>query len=341
MKTYRLGVASMSHDHVWGELNQWKKLGNVEIVAGGDDEPELLEKLKREQGVTRLYSSYQEMLEKEELDFVQAAGGNNEGADIVEAAAARGLHVISEKPMASTLAIAERMLAAAEKANILLLINWPTAWSAAWQELERRVLAGEIGDVRYTRYRSAHSGPIAIGCDKHFVRDLTTPEINGAGALMDYCCYGADLAARLLGKPQTVTGLRGFFGNEPAYEPSDDNAVIVAKYPHAFGVCEASWTQPVSYLETNPVVYGSAGAIGIDHGKIVISRPGKEIETITPPELVAPYRSAPEYLIYCLENGKPIEGFCSPYVSRDAQEILEAGLRAANTNQAQTLPLTA
>ena len=42
---------------------------------------------------------------------------------------------------------------------------------------------------------------------------------------------------------------------------------------------------------------------------------------------------------FCLESGQPLEGFCSPEVSRDAQEILEAGLRAANTGQTQNLPL--
>jgi predicted dehydrogenase len=279
------------------------------------------------------------MIEKEELDIVQAAGGNNEGADIVEVAAAKGLHVISEKPMASTLAIAERMATAAKNAGTLLLINWPTAWSAAWQELERRALAGDIGDIRYTRYRSAHSGPVAIGCAPSFVRDLTTPEINGAGALMDYCCYGADLAARLLGDPISVTGVRGYFGTEPAYAASDDNAIIIAQYAHAWGVCEASWTQPVGYAETNPLLYGSEGSLGIWHNQIVIQRPGKGEETITPPPTEFPRRSAPEYLIHCIENGLPIEGFCSPEVSLTAQKILEGGLRSANTGNRQTLPL--
>lgn len=329
----------MSHDHVWGELHHWKALPNVELVAGGDDEPELLEKLKTEYGVKTLYNSFQEMIEKEELDIVQAAGGNSEGADIVEAAAAKGIHVVSEKPMAATLAQAERMLAAAEKAGILLLINWPTAWSAAWQALAQRAAAGDVGEIRYTRYRSAHSGPVAIGCAPSFIRDLTTPEINGAGALMDYCCYAADLAALLLGSPQSVTGMRGFFGDEPKYAASDDNAIIIAKYPHAFSVCEASWTQPVGYAGTNPVIYGSEGSIGIHHDKILIQRPGKPEEAIAPPETKAPNRSAPEYMLHCLENGLPIEGFCSPKVSRNAQEILEAGLRSADTGETQKLPL--
>ena len=334
-KTYRVGVACMSHDHVWGELKHWQSLPNVELVAGSDDEPELLAKLKADFGVERVYPSFREMLEKEELDIVQAAGGNSEGADIVEAAAAKGIHVISEKPMAATLAQADRMLEAARKAGTLLLINWPSAWSREWQELERRALAGEIGELRYTRYRSAHNGPIAIGCSKEFVRDLTTPEINGAGALMDYCCYGANLAARLLGRAQSVTGMRGFFGTEQAYAASDDNAILIAKYAHAFGMCEASWTQTVGYAGTNPVVYGSEGSIGVHHGKVLIQRPGKPEETVTPAEKAAPMRSGPEYLLHCLENGLPIEGFCSPSVSRDAQEILELGLRAADSGETQ------
>lgn len=338
-KIYRVGVACMSHDHVWGELATWQKLPNVELVAAGDDEQHLLDRFIEQTGVKTVYPSWQELLEREKLDVLQVAGGNSEGADIVEAAAARGIHVISEKPMAATLSQANRMYHAAKNAGTLLLINWPTAWSAAWQELACRAKAGDIGEVRYTRYRSAHNGPIAIGCEKSFIRDLTTPEINGAGAFMDYCCYGADLAAYVLGLPQSVTGMRGYFGTEPGYAASDDNGMIIAKYPHAFGLCEASWTQPVGYAGDNPVIYGSEGSLSISHGNITIQRPDKPTETITPADLVAPFRNGPEYLLHCIETGSAIEGFCSPSVSRDAQEILEAGLRAADTGLTQLLPL--
>jgi predicted dehydrogenase len=338
-KTYRVGVACISHDHVWGELSNWQKQPNVELVAVGDDEEHLLDQFEKQTGVTKRYLSWQELLEREELDILQVAGGNSEGADIVEAAAARGIHVVSEKPMAATLSQANRMLNAAQSAGTLLMVNWPTAWSAAWQEFAKRALAGDVGVIRYVRYRSAHNGPIAIGCSSSFVRDLTTPSINGAGAFMDYCCYGADLAAYLLGLPQSVTGMRGFFGTEQAYAPSDDNGMIIGKYSHAFAVCEASWSQTVGYAGPNPVIYGSEGSLAIDHNKILIQRPGKPEENITPPELQAPYRNGPEYLLHCIETGAPIEGFCSAKVSRDAQEILEAGLRAADSGLTQMLPL--
>ena len=337
-KTVKVGVAAMVHDHVWGEMSHWKSLPNVELVAAGDRNEPLRARALAEFGVPRVYDSWQEMIEREDLDIVQAASENNVGADIVEACAAKGIHVVSEKPMAATLAQAERMLRASEAAGTWLLINWPTAWVPAIQEWERRLLAGDIGDITYLKYRSAHNGPKEIGCDPHFYEWLYDAEKNGAGALMDYCGYSANMNARFLGLPQSVTGMRGVFVKD--YPVPDDNAIILMKYAHAFGVAEASWTQTVPYAEgANPIAYGTGGSLSVADGKVVLQRPGQPTETITPADLAAPYRSGPEYLLHCLETNAPIEGFCSPKVSRDTQEILEAGLRSADTGQTQTLPL--
>jgi predicted dehydrogenase len=100
------------------------------------------------------------------------------------------------------------MVRATEAAGTQLMINWPTAWNPAIQELERRILAGDIGQLTYFKQRSAHNGPKEIGCDPHFWGWLYDEEKNGAGAFMDYCGYSADMCARFLGLPQQVTGFR-------------------------------------------------------------------------------------------------------------------------------------
>ncbi len=339
-KTYRVGVAALVHDHVWGELRHWKAQPGVTLVAAGDVNEELRERAARELGIPRVYPSWQEMLAHEELDIVQAASENSVAADIIEACAAKGIHVVTEKPMAARLSQANRMAEAARSAGTLLLINWPTAWGAAWQEMERRILGGDIGELRYFKYRSAHNGPKEIGCSPYFYNWLYDEEKNGAGALMDYCCYGAAMCARLLGLPESVTGMRAVLAKD--YPVPDDNAILAMRYRHAFGVAEASWTQVTGYATANPVAYGSEGALAIQkNGTLLRLAPDSEPETIAPPPTEAPRRSAPEYLLHCLQTGAPIEGICSPDVSRDAQEILEAGLRAADTGQAQTLPLAA
>jgi predicted dehydrogenase len=337
VKSYRVGVAKLVHDHVWGELKRWQALPNVEVVAAGDVHERQRERIQREFGVPRVYDSWQAMLAAEALDIVQIAAENSAHAEITEAAAAKGCHVMTEKPMAARLSQADRMVRAAAEAGVQLMVNWPTAWSAAWQEFERLLLDGAIGPITYLKYRSAHNGPREIGCDPEFWEWLYDEERNGAGAYMDYCCYAADLCARVLGLPQQVMGMRGIFAKE--YPLPDDNAMVVMRYARAFGVAEASWTQKVGYATANPLAYGTEGSLAIQGGKLLLQRPGKELETLTPPPTTAPHRSGPEYLIHCLEPGEPIEGYCSAKVSRDAQEILEAGLRSADSRQFVTLPI--
>jgi len=338
-KQYRVGVASMVHDHVWGELERWRALPDVTIVAAADVNAELRDRVRTQYGVERVYESWHEMLEREDLDIVQAASENSAAADIVETAAAQGLHVVSEKPMSATFAQAERMVAAVRSAGTRLMINWPTAWSPAVQEMERRILAGEIGDVFYFKQRSAHNGPKEIGCSRYFWEWLYDEERNGAGALMDYCCYSADMCARFLGLPEQVTGFRGVFVKD--YPVPDDNAILLMRYARAFGVAEACWTQTVGYATPNPVAYGTGGSIAVSGGSVIIQRTGQDAETVEAPPTRAPLRSAPEYLVHCLKTEEPIQGFCSMEVSRDAQMILEAGKRSADTGVAVSLPIEA
>ena len=337
MAKYRVGFASLVHDHVWGELRHWKNHPNVEIVAAGDVNQELRDKFKAESGVNKVYNSWQALIENEQLDIVQACAENNAGADIVEAAAAKGVHVVSEKPMAARLSQAERMLAAANKAGTQLMINWPTAWSPAIDTVARLIKDGTIGKVFYFKWRSAHNGPKEIGCSRYFYEWLYDEEKNGAGALMDYCCYCADMCAYLLGLPQQVTGFRATFVKD--YPVPDDNAIIVMKYANAFGVTEASWTQKVGYVAPNPVVYGIEGGLMVSGGKVHLHVAGKEAQVIDPKPLPGGRRNAAEYFIHCLETGAPIEGLCNAKVSRDAQEILEAGLLSAGSGKVTNLPI--
>lgn len=337
MKTYKVGVASLVHDHVWGELNHWKTLPNAQIVAAGDVNEALRERFQQMFPDARLYPSWQEMLDAEHgnLDIVQCASENNVHADIVEASAAHSLHIISEKPMAATFEQAKRMADAAKQHNVRLLINWPSAWNPAFQEWERRIAAGEIGDVRFVRYRSAHNGPREIGCDPHFVEWLYDAEKNGAGAYMDYCCYGAVMCARFLGRASRVTALRGVLAKE--YPLPDDAAVLTLQYPHALGVAEASWIQPSWTIGPNPIAFGSGGTIGVVSGNVVLQKVGAEAETIAPPPTVSPRRSGPEYLLHCIETGEEIEGICNAGTSLIAQETLSAGIVASDTGVTQVL----
>jgi predicted dehydrogenase len=334
---YRVGVAGMVHDHLWGELRHWKELDEVEIVAAADPNQPLLDKVSKEYGVSRLYKSCQEMIDKEDINLLQAGAANNAGAEIVEAAAAKGIHIISEKPMAARLSQADRMLAASEKHNIKLMINWPNAWSGGLQTMLRMIKEGAIGQPVYFKYRAAHNGPKEIGCSEYFWKWLYDEEQNGAGALMDYCCYSADLNSYLFGLPREVMGMRAVLAKD--YPVPDDNAMIMMKYDKTFGVAEASWTQKVSYPVPNPVCHGVDGCLYLSHGALWLVEPGSEARKVDPDPVPEHRSNGPRYLIHCVESGEEIQGICNARVSRNAQEILEAGKLSADSGKAIKIPI--
>ncbi len=334
-KTFRVAVAGLIHDHVWGMLRWWRELAGAELVAAADPNPPLLDKVRAEAGVERTYHSYEQMFDTEKPDIVTVAVDNRGTPAVVMAAAARGIHVISEKPMASTLEGADQMAAACRKARVELLINWPTAWSPAIQTVDRLVQEGAIGPVHKVRYLAAHAGPKEIGCSSYFCEWLYDEERNGAGALMDYCCYGANLAAHWLGRPTSVVGVRGTLV-KPDF-PVDDNAVILMKYPHALGIAEASWTQQAGDGSANPSFYGSTGTLSVVGNRVRLARPGRDAEWIEPDRPSPGRRNGAEYLVSCLRSGTPVEGLCSAATGRTAQEILQCGLDSAREGRAVSL----
>jgi predicted dehydrogenase len=185
------------------------------------------------------------------------------------------------------------------------------------------------------KYLAAHQGPKEIGCSRYFYEWLYDPERNGAGALMDYCCYGADMAAHWLGRPASVLGIKGTLVREAF--PVDDNAVILMQYPRAFAVAEASWTQQAPDGSANPSLYGAEGTLSVLGSRVRLARPGKEPEWIEPDAPAPGRRNGPQYLVSCLRAGVPVEGMCSAATSRTAQEILQRGLESAVTGRAVTL----
>lgn len=337
----RIGVLGMTHDHIWGNLRDLKASPLGELVAAADPNQELLDKVESEFGCSQVFTSYPEMLDEVELDAVYVFGDNASGAELSIMAAEQGLHVLVEKPMASTLDGAIRMLAAARSADTKLMINWPFAW---WPQLDHAMKmahAGEIGQLFSVKYRSAHAGPKELGCSPYFYNWLYDGELNGAGALMDYCCYGAALARYMLGQPSRVVGVVGHLLKD--YITLDDNAVITMQWPRAIAISEASWTQIGHLTSYIAVIYGSEGTLLVEPGAkgrlLMATREHEDGIEVSVPSLPEEMRSATAHFLHCIANNKPIQGLCSAEVSRDAQEILEAGLLSAQQGSAISLPL--
>ncbi|MFO8007520.1 MAG: Gfo/Idh/MocA family oxidoreductase [Candidatus Brocadiia bacterium] len=337
--TIRIAVLELVHDHIWGNLAPLAELDGAELVAAADRHEVLREKFAAETGCDNTYDDPEALLESEELDAVFAYGTNRSTGGLVEMAAGRGLHVMCEKPMASGLPVADRMMVAARKAGVVFMVNWPIAWNPAVAHAHHLVEQGAIGRVWQLKWRGGHCGPQNLGCDPHFCEWLFDPVENGAGALFDYLGYGASLARLFIGRPTQVTAIAGRLVKD--YIPVDDNAVVALEYHDANAVIECTWTEAVpGWPPHDLILYGTEGTITTGRGTVhLCTRDDREGGELEAPPLESPRSNGPEYFLHCIRTGEPVEGICSPENSLDAQQMMDAARLSALTGQHVPLPL--
>ena len=333
----RIGILGMSHDHVWGFLTHVPAVAGVIIVAAADPDPVLRAKAVAA-GITTTYASAEELLNRSELDAVAIFADNRQSVELGIAAAARGLHVLVEKPIAADYAGAVALTQATTRAGVTLMVNWPFAWWANIQYAFTLIERGRIGNIFQVQYRAAHCGPRELGCSPQFVDWLYDPYRNGAGVMMDYCCYGAALACMLLGLPARVSAIAGRLRKGDL--PAEDNAVLVMQHATAISTATASWTQQGHLTSYEPIFYGDKGTLLARNGKLLFSDAEHDEGTVLRvPKIADGYNNALEHYIAVIRGEVPLLRLCSGDVGLLAQQVLEAGIISANTNQAISLPL--
>ena len=256
----KVAVAGLNHDHAYGLMNQYK---NGEVIIIGIAEPdEQLAKRYRERFQlpdSIFYKSISEMLEHVKPDAVLAYNAIADHLSVVEACAPKGISVMVEKPLATTVEQAEKIAALAKQYHIEVLTNYETTWYPSNQQVYEMVhAANAIGDIRKMVVHDGHQGPKEIGCSKDFLAWLTDPVKNGGGALTDFGCYGANLMTWMMeGKaPVAVTAVTRHIKPD-IYPKVDDDATILLEYPKATGIIEASWNWPFGIKDIE--VFGERG----------------------------------------------------------------------------------
>jgi len=256
----KVGVAGLNHDHAYGLMNQYKD-GEVIILGIAEPDKELVQRYKERYQLpdSIFYTTIADMLAHIKPDAVLAYNAIADHLSVVEACAPKGISVMVEKPLATTVAQVERMQELVKKYHIQLLTNYETTWYPTNQQVYQMVnTQNTIGSIRKIVVHDGHQGPKEIGCSKYFLAWLTDPVKNGGGALTDFGCYGANLMTWMMkGKaPISVSAITHQI--KPAIYPKvDDDATILLEYPDATGIIEASWNWPYGIKDME--VFGEKG----------------------------------------------------------------------------------
>lgn len=146
---------------------------------------------------------------------------------------ARGMHVLCEKPLAPTLAAADRMLAAARAADRRLMMGSKFRYTPDVTEA-RALLDREVcGDV--VLYENVFCSHVDMT-----QRWNSTPEVSGGGVLIDNGCHSVDLARYLLGP---LAKVQVQFGRRVQELPVEDTArMLFQSQSGALGSIDLSWS---------------------------------------------------------------------------------------------------
>jgi predicted dehydrogenase len=337
----RVAIVGLEHGHVEGFLSQLPQHSDVQLVGIADADTSLWQKYARKYSLpdTLFFKNMANMIEVRHPQAVLVYTSIAEHRHAIEVAAQYGVSVMVEKPLTISLddALAIRDVARAHK--IRVLVNYETTWyasnRAAYDELANR----RIGDVRRVVIHDGHQGPKEIGVPPEFFKFLTDPEQNGAGALYDFGCYGADLITWLMHgeAPLTVTAVLNH--DKPQIYPHvDDDATVVLAYPHAQAVIQASWNWPFGRKDME--VYGANGyaiTVGADEVRVRREHDSSE-QKVSAPSLHSNEKDSLSYLAAVLRGQVEPKGDLSALDTNVVvMQILDAARESARTGRSVKL----
>lgn len=190
-----IGVGSISQAHIEPYLEN----PNVELYAFCDINRKRLEEMGKRYGITRLFESEEEMLQKlPELDAVSVCVWNSNHAPCSIMALEAGKHVLCEKPMAYSTADAVKMLETAKRTGKHLQIGFVCRYGRDAVLIEELRDKGFFGDIYYAKaaYLRRHGNPGGWFCNQAF---------SAGGPMIDLGVHVLDLTRFLMGNPRPVS----------------------------------------------------------------------------------------------------------------------------------------
>jgi predicted dehydrogenase len=224
-----------------------------ELVAAANWRPESLAALAERHRIPRTTGDWRELAGDPSIDAVVIGTPNALHAPQAIACLKAGKHVLVEKPMASTLAEAEAMNAAAAASEAYLMVAHCWRFHPDVRALRGRIERGELGRVVKTRGYGVHAGWGPAGW-------FTDPELAGGGALVDMGVHAIDTARYLLGDPtpERVCATLGTHYSELAVD--DDGILLISWSDGSNSIVECGWWQPhLAGLEADTEIYATGG----------------------------------------------------------------------------------
>jgi predicted dehydrogenase len=314
MSKRKLNVAMIGYDFMGRtHSNAWRQVARffqdvpfepvLKVVVGRNEAKvkEAQGRLGFEEAATR----WQDVLSRKDIDIVDICTPGDSHAEIAIAAAEAGKAILCEKPLANSVADAERMAAAAKRAGVVNMVCHNYRRCPAVALAKQIIDEGQLGQIHH--YRGVYLQDWIV--DPSFPRVWRLEKARaGSGSLGDILSHTMDLSRHLVGEPVEVSGLlKTFITERPLPDGSgqrgpvdvDDSAQALVKFANgAVGYYEGSRFAPGRKNYNRFEINGSKGSLVWDVERMnelelyIESGPRSGFSTISATDAQHPYISA-------------------------------------------------
>jgi len=244
-----------------------RAVNGARVVAVASPTADHAERFAAGRGIVKHFTDYRSLLDLEEVDLVVLGIPNDLHCEVVCRAAEAGKHVVVEKPMALNLADCDRMIAACERAGVILGYAEELCFTPKYVRMKQLIDEGALGKVHLVKQSEKHDGPHASW--------FFDTRRSGGGVTFDMGCHAIEFFRWLLGggSPTGKARISSVYAQMGTYvhggkTDGDDEAVLVLTFEGgAIGLAEESWNKPGG-MDDRAEVFGSEGQAYADllHG---------------------------------------------------------------------------
>jgi predicted dehydrogenase len=274
-----VGVGVPSSEPTWKAKLHWSvpsiawaryfpqiaSIPDAELVAVCDVIEGYARRVQQVYGVKQIFTDYDEMLEKGDIDAVIITTPNRFHAQMAIKAIRAGKHVLVEKPLATNLEDAKKVLDEAGKAKLKTLAL-PWIYSKFFMEVKESIDKKELGQISVVRSRYSHGGP---GHSEWFYKAE-----EGGGVIFDLGIYPVSSITGWLGPAKSVQAFSStvqkqrIIRDKPINVEVEDNAVICLKFENDIIASVETNYCTISGIGSIYEIHGTEGSIFLENGDV-------------------------------------------------------------------------
>ena len=248
-----------------------------ELVAVANHRAESAEAFAERHGIARVTTDWEALVRDPEIDAAVVSTPNALHAPQTIALLEAGKHVLVEKPMATSVAECDAMIAVSRASGAKLMVAHCWRFHDDVRAMRERIASGELGEVVKTRGYGVHAGWGPSGW-------FAERALAGGGALPDMGVHAIDTVRFLLGDPMPTRVCATIGTRYGAYDVDDDGILLISWSQGTNSLVESGWWHPHKEgLEAETEVYGTKG-----YGRIFPrEEPSEDYEHCTQPMYTA------------------------------------------------------